>query len=134
MTDWAADRGTLDPQNGVAELTPSQLAWISFLELAGSTDAWRVLYVSVLKRCFDVLASLLLLVVLSLPLLIVALIVMIESRGPAIFRQARIGRNGREFVMFKFRTMTADRRTTDQEYHGEERRRQHKTPHDPRVT
>jgi len=133
-TDWAADRGTPDHQGNAIDLTSAQLAWLAFLELAESGDAGRVIYVSVLKRCFDILLSLVLLAILSLPLLIVAIVITIESRGPVIFRQIRIGRNGRQFVMFKFRTMISDRRVSPQQFAGQERRRLHKTPHDPRVT
>jgi exopolysaccharide biosynthesis polyprenyl glycosylphosphotransferase len=134
VTDWAAERGAVDHHSGIGELTSSQLAWISFLELVGSDAAGRIVYVSVLKRCVDIFVSLLLLVVLCLPLLIVALAIKLESRGPVIFRQARIGRNGRHFVMFKFRTMMPDRRVATQPFADQERRHDHKTPNDPRVT
>ena len=58
-----------------------------------------------LPRGFDVLVSLFCLVLL-LPLLIVAaIIVMLTSRGGALFRQQRVGRHGKLFVMYKLRTM-----------------------------
>jgi lipopolysaccharide/colanic/teichoic acid biosynthesis glycosyltransferase len=53
----------------------------------------------------DVLGSALLLVVVSPVLLVAALAVRITSPGPALFRQERLGRDGRPFVMLKLRTM-----------------------------
>jgi exopolysaccharide biosynthesis polyprenyl glycosylphosphotransferase len=58
-----------------------------------------------IKRLFDVFAALIALPFL-LPLwLLVSLLVRLDSPGPAIFRQVRIGRDGRPFVLYKFRTM-----------------------------
>jgi exopolysaccharide biosynthesis polyprenyl glycosylphosphotransferase len=58
-----------------------------------------------LKRLFDLLAAFIALLFL-LPLgLLVSALVKLDSPGPAIFRQVRIGRYGRPFIMFKFRTM-----------------------------
>lgn len=62
----------------------------------------------VLKRGLDILFSALLLVLLALPMLLVALLVALSSRGGVLFRQWRIGRDGVPFVCYKFRTMTAD--------------------------
>ena len=60
------------------------------------------------KRCFDVAASGLAIVSLSPLLLVAALIVRLSSEGPALFRQARVGRNGEIFTMLKFRSMVTD--------------------------
>lgn len=57
------------------------------------------------KRLLDVLFSFLLLFFLSLPMLIIALAIVFTSRGGAIFKQVRVGRNGEPFVCYKFRTM-----------------------------
>lgn len=57
------------------------------------------------KRALDVIASFLGLVILSPILLIVAILIKLESKGPAIFSQSRIGLNGKEFKMYKFRSM-----------------------------
>jgi lipopolysaccharide/colanic/teichoic acid biosynthesis glycosyltransferase len=62
-----------------------------------------------LKRAFDVFFSAGALLVLSPLLLAVALWVMCDSPGPALFRQVRVGRRGREFRIHKFRTMRTDR-------------------------
>lgn len=57
------------------------------------------------KRFLDVTASFLGLVLLSPLLLAVSLLIKIDSRGPVIFRQKRIGRNGEVFEIYKFRSM-----------------------------
>lgn len=57
------------------------------------------------KRVFDVILSTGLLIFFSLPMLLVALIVRMTSPGPAIYWSTRIGRNGKEFRMPKFRSM-----------------------------
>lgn len=64
----------------------------------------NILY-EVSKRALDVIASFLGLVILSPILLIVAILIKLESKGPAIFSQSRIGLNGKEFKMYKFRSM-----------------------------
>lgn len=61
-----------------------------------------------LKRIFDILFSLLVLV-LFLPLLIViALLIKLSSAGPVIFRHKRVGKNGNEIYIYKLRTMIKD--------------------------
>jgi lipopolysaccharide/colanic/teichoic acid biosynthesis glycosyltransferase len=59
-----------------------------------------------LKRIVDLAGSILLLVVLSPIWLVAYLLVVTTSRGPGIYRQARIGLHGEPFTMYKFRTMT----------------------------
>jgi exopolysaccharide biosynthesis polyprenyl glycosylphosphotransferase len=61
-----------------------------------------------LKRIIDVVGAGLALLVLSPVLLVIALAVKLDSRGPALFRQTRAGLNGDPFQMLKFRTMCAD--------------------------
>jgi lipopolysaccharide/colanic/teichoic acid biosynthesis glycosyltransferase len=60
------------------------------------------------KRLFDLLLSGLGLVLLAPLLLGIALWVKLDSRGPVLFRQQRVGRFGRPFMIHKFRTMTVD--------------------------
>ena len=62
----------------------------------------------VIKKSFDVLLCLLLLPILFFPMLVIVLMIRIDSKGPAIFSQERIGKNGRLFRCFKFRTMHLD--------------------------
>jgi exopolysaccharide biosynthesis polyprenyl glycosylphosphotransferase len=58
-----------------------------------------------LKRAFDTVATSGMLILLSPILLFIAVAIKATSRGPVLFRQTRVGRNGREFQMLKFRTM-----------------------------
>lgn len=58
-----------------------------------------------LKRYFDVSVSFLILLLIAPILLILAVIVKLSSPGPIIFRQQRVGRQGKPFWLFKFRTM-----------------------------
>jgi Undecaprenyl-phosphate galactose phosphotransferase WbaP len=60
------------------------------------------------KRLFDVIASVLLLPVFFLLMAVIAIFLKLDSKGPVIFSQERIGKNGRTFRCFKFRTMYAD--------------------------
>ena len=61
-----------------------------------------------LKRLIDMVISLLVLVI-GLPIwILVAIMIRVTSKGAAIYRQRRIGQKGREFTMFKFRTMQED--------------------------
>lgn len=66
------------------------------------------MYRHFLKRFFDIIASFLLLVILSPILLIIAIAVAVDSRGPIIFKQTRLGKNGKEFNIYKFRTMVVN--------------------------
>lgn len=59
----------------------------------------------VLKRTMDIVVAAALLAVFAIPMLILALIVKLDSPGPVLFRQLRIGKGGRPFQMLKFRTM-----------------------------
>ena len=68
---------------------------------------WLMRSAEVSKRVVDVLGSLAALAVLALPLIIIGSIVRMDG-GPAIFPQTRVGRHGREFKMFKFRSMRPD--------------------------
>lgn len=61
-----------------------------------------------IKKSFDLIVSSALFIILSIPLLIITLLIKINSKGPAIFSQVRIGRNGRSFRCYKFRTMYND--------------------------
>jgi exopolysaccharide biosynthesis polyprenyl glycosylphosphotransferase len=57
------------------------------------------------KRGIDVLASLVALIVLSPVLILTALAIVIDSPGPVIFPQVRVGQSGRTFILYKFRSM-----------------------------
>lgn len=59
----------------------------------------------VIRRCFDTLLAVIMLLVLLPILLIISLAIAIDSRGGVIFKQLRIGKNGKPYAMLKFRTM-----------------------------
>lgn len=58
-----------------------------------------------LKRAFDILCSILAGVVMLIPMIVIAVLVQLDSPGPVIFRQERLGESGKPFRIFKFRTM-----------------------------
>ena len=60
------------------------------------------------KRVFDIVLVSLALVVLAPVMLVLALVIRVRSKGPALFKQRRAGKNGRLFVLCKFRTMRID--------------------------
>lgn len=62
----------------------------------------------VAKRCFDIVFSILLLVVLSPVFLVVSIWIRCDSQGPVFYRQERITQYGKVFRIFKFRTMVTD--------------------------
>ena len=63
------------------------------------------MYKSCVKRVLDVIISLLVLSVLSPVFLIAWIAVRLDSKGPALFKQTRLGRGGKEFTLYKFRSM-----------------------------
>jgi len=67
-------------------------------------QGWRRLA----KRLMDITISLVALIALSPIMLIIALVIKISSKGTVIFKQERIGRDGKPFIMFKFRSMCQD--------------------------
>jgi lipopolysaccharide/colanic/teichoic acid biosynthesis glycosyltransferase len=100
-------------------------------------DSWRYRYV---KRMFDLLCSIVLIVVFAIPGLLIAAAILLTSRGPIFYREQRIGLGGRPFRIWKFRTMHRNaaqmRHTAHAQSDGvvlEWRMRKH-LHHDPRVT
>jgi len=75
-------------------------------------DCFRLRVLAIrLKRLLDVIGASMALVPLAAPLLVVALAIRLDSKGPAFFRQERVGRDGSTFRMWKLRTMTEVRAT-----------------------
>lgn len=60
------------------------------------------------KRFFDIVLSFLGIIILAIPMLIIAIIVKCDSKGPAIFKTERVGRNGKPFKFYKFRSMSTE--------------------------
>lgn len=63
------------------------------------------MYKKFVKRTFDIVISLIAIIVLFIPLLIVAVLIKIDSTGPVFFKQRRIGLHKDEFILLKFRSM-----------------------------
>lgn len=61
-----------------------------------------------IKRLIDIFCSLLGVIILSPIIIIVSIIIKLESKGPVIFSQKRVGINGKEFNMYKFRSMVVN--------------------------
>jgi len=100
--------------NARVSFVPSHLLasdpWVDYQDIDGVLLAsfgrpTRRIGYDLLKRFCDSLGSLALLVLGSPIFLLLALIIKIDSRGPVLFRQERVGRNGNVFRMLKFRTM-----------------------------
>ena len=61
-----------------------------------------------LKRIFDILIALILFIILLIPMIIIAVYIKLDSKGPVFYRQRRVTTYGREFRIHKFRTMVTN--------------------------
>ena len=98
-------------------ISPDIMGLMTFNSEAGQIDGIPVLrwgrtpiegYPRTLKRIFDFMASAFGIVLISPILIGLAIAVKLDSRGPVLFKQRRVGRNGRDFMMLKFRSMRVD--------------------------
>ena len=80
-----------NPQILQVELDPAQISGSAFYR--------------VVKRFGDILASLLGCILLAIPMAVIALLVKLDSPGPVIYAQERLGLNGKPFMIYKFRSM-----------------------------
>jgi len=94
LLDVAGPRTTIRPVAGLP------LLHVDHAELAGGKK--------VIKEVFDKVSALLALLLLAPLFVAIALTIMISDRGPAFFRQTRIGKDGQPFRLWKFRTMVVD--------------------------
>lgn len=63
------------------------------------------MYKHFLKRLFDILIALLGLIIAAIPMLFIAIAIKLNSKGPVIFKQERVGKKGKVFKIYKFRSM-----------------------------
>nr|WP_296696383.1 sugar transferase [Ruminococcus sp.] len=76
---------------------------------------WEILWKKrrhiAVKRVFDVITAMILLIIASIPMLVIAVMIKLDSRGPVLYRQERVTAYGKHFRIHKFRTMVknADR-------------------------
>jgi len=120
-------------ESKLSKLKLTELYGLPFLTFDSSPDRiWHIL----MKRAFDILFSGLALLFLSPLLLILTIIIKLNSPGPVIFRQSRIGLNGRRFTLYKFRTMVqdAEKKLNDIIPHNEMQGPVFKMADDPRLT
>ena len=61
-----------------------------------------------IKRLFDIIFSLVGLIIFSIPMIIIGIAIKIDSEGPLLFKQIRTGHKGKEFYLYKFRSMSVD--------------------------
>ena len=88
---------------GQIRLDSVSAGWLIFGD-GFSQGLWR----TVVKRLFDVVCALILLVLASPVILITGLLILLESGGPVLYLQERVGLNGRLFNVIKFRSMRTD--------------------------
>lgn len=69
------------------------------------------MYRNFFKSLFDFVVAFLILLVVLIPLLVIVLLILSESSGPLFFKQERVGKDLKLFKVFKFRTMTHEKRT-----------------------
>ena len=90
------------------------------------------------KRMEDIVASFLAITILFIPMLIIGLLVKITSKGPMFFKDKRVGKNGKEITVLKFRSMYIDAESNIDKYLTEEQKiqwvRERKLDPDPRIT
>lgn len=67
-------------------------------------------FYSAVKRVIDLIFALVLSVILLIPCVLISIIILIDSRGPIFFKQYRVGKDGKLFYIYKFRTMTVDKK------------------------
>lgn len=97
---------TGDQEHSEAVILPYEKKAEYFVEDVGEVNG-KTAY-CVIKRIFDILLSLIALVVLAIPMLIIALIIKLSSKGTVFYHQERLGLNGKPFNIIKFRTMRMD--------------------------
>jgi exopolysaccharide biosynthesis polyprenyl glycosylphosphotransferase len=88
------------------------------------------------KRVFDIICSLVL-ILMSLPVMaMVGIAIKLDSPGPVLFKQKRVGENGQVFTMYKFRSMVVDAEKRQAEVNKTNEAGQvvHKSKNDPRIT
>ncbi len=89
-----------------------------------------------IKRFIDIAGTIFGVILISPILLLIALLVKIDSPGPVLFKQKRMGHNGKEFYIYKFRTMyrDAEERLKDLLKYNETNELMFKMANDPRIT
>lgn len=61
-----------------------------------------------IKRMFDFIIAIILMIIFLVPMLIIGILIKLDSKGPVFFKQERTGKYGKNFKVYKFRSMTAN--------------------------
>ena len=119
--------------NVIAHKTTESFAGFTVLSYEASTFDYRRLFI---KRIIDIVGSIVGLAVTAILTPIIALAIKLDSPGPVLFAQKRVGKNGRYFRLYKFRSMymDAEERKQDLMAQNEMDGPMFKVEHDPRVT
>lgn len=112
----------LERETGRIDLASVSHSWLIFSEGFSSGRMWSAMY----KRAFDISVSLILLVVALPIILLTAIAIRLESRGPAFYRQRRVGLFNEPFEILKLRSMRQDAEAAGQAVWAEK--------DDPRIT
>jgi exopolysaccharide biosynthesis polyprenyl glycosylphosphotransferase len=126
----------LDTQ--LTNLEVSTLSGVPIVEVKQTRlDGWGRIY----KRVFDIIGSIILIALFSPVMLVIAVMIKFDSRGPIFFRYKRIGQEGKPFTYFKFRSMIKDahKYRFDQEFLASHKNLRDGSPmikfkDDPRIT
>jgi len=125
------------PRTGTCSGIEPKTAWVDgipLVELTGpSLRAWQL----TVKRVVDLIGASIGLLVLAPVFVMVGVAIKLDSLGPVFFRQKRVGRAGRPFHIYKFRSMDADAESRRDELRGEsvyKDDRLFKVARDPRIT
>jgi exopolysaccharide biosynthesis polyprenyl glycosylphosphotransferase len=86
----------------------AQVEDLNGIPLIGIRDPAITGFARAVKRAFDLVLSTLAVILLSPLMAAIAIATKLDSPGPIVFKQRRVGENGRHFMMYKFRTMVAD--------------------------
>ncbi len=89
-----------------------------------------------LKRAFDLVGALIMLLAMAPLMLVIAITIKLDSDGPVFFRQLRVGRHGKRFYVLKFRTMVSDAESMKESLraHNQAQEGLFKIADDPRIT
>jgi len=138
ITDLRGHDVDIELSSGLLDVTTSrvlirEVSGVPLITVRGVSFSWGKRLV---KRVFDLVVGSLV-IVIGLPLwLVLSLLIKVESRGPVFYRQTRLGRDGRPFEMYKFRSMShnADQGLGDLAADNEASGPLFKMKKDPRVT
>jgi exopolysaccharide biosynthesis polyprenyl glycosylphosphotransferase len=100
----------------------NQIYGVPFIEVMPEIMSYGA---KLFKRVLDIFISILILIMFSPLILIIMFLIKVTSKGPVLYKQIRIGKNGKQFVMYKFRSMIQDAEEYGPEWAGEK---------DPRIT